>query len=51
MVTYRDRQHRLDVVEKISKDKRCLDIYEELMKLLTPDTGFINGEFKNLFKK
>lgn len=51
MVTYRDRQHRLDVVEKISKDKGCLDIYEELMKLLTPNTGFINGEFKNLFKK
>jgi len=50
MVTYRDRQHRLDVVEKISKDKECLDIYEELMKLLTPGTGFINGEFKNLFK-
>ncbi|WP_458719749.1 hypothetical protein [Candidatus Nitrosocosmicus sp. R] len=50
MVTYKDQQHRLDVVEKISKDKECLDIYEELMKLLTPGTGFINGEFKNLFK-
>ena len=49
MVTYKDRHHRLDVVEKISKNKECLDIYEELMKLLTPETGFINGEFKNLF--
>jgi hypothetical protein len=49
MVTYKDRHHRLDVVEKISKNRECLDIYEELMKLLTPGTGFINGEFKNLF--
>jgi len=48
MVTYKDRHHRLDVVEKISKNRECLDIYEELMKLLTPGTGFINGEFKNL---
>ncbi len=50
MVTYKDRHHRLDVVEKISKNRECLDIYKELMKLLTPETGFINGEFKNLFK-
>jgi hypothetical protein len=50
MVTYKDRHRPLDVVEKISKDKECLGIYEELVKLLTPDTGFINGEFKNLFK-
>ncbi len=50
MVTYRYRQHRLDVIAKISKDKECLDMYEELVKLLTPGTGFITGEFKNLFK-
>ena len=48
MVTYKHQQHRAEVVEKISKDKDCLDIYEEFMKLLTPGTEFINGEFKNL---
>lgn len=48
MVTYKHQQHRAEVVEKISKDKECQDIYEEFMKLLTPGTEFINGEFKNL---
>lgn len=48
MVTYKHQQHRAEVVEKISKDKDCLDIYEEFMKLLTPGTEFINGEFRNL---
>lgn len=51
VVTYKGREHRTEVVEKISKNKECLDIYEDLMKLLTPGTGFINGEFKNLFNK
>jgi uncharacterized protein YbaA (DUF1428 family) len=50
MVTYKDRQHRAIVVEKISKDKECQDIYEELMKLITPDTEFIIGEFRNLVR-
>jgi hypothetical protein len=27
MVTYKDRQHRSEVVEKISNDKECRDIY------------------------
>ncbi len=48
MVTYKHQQHRAEVVEKISKDKECQDIYEQFMKLLTPGTEFINGEFKNL---
>ncbi len=48
MVTYKGRNHRTEVVEKISKDKECQDIYEEFMKLLTPGTGFINGEFRNM---
>jgi hypothetical protein len=48
MVTYKDRQHRSKVVEKISKDKECQDIYEEFMKLMTPSTEFVNGEFRNL---
>ena len=51
VVTYKGREHRTKVVEKISKDKECLDMYEDLMKLLTPGTRFINGEFKNLFNK
>ena len=50
MVTYKDRAHRVEVVEKISKDKECQDTYEELMKLITPDTGFIMGEFRNLVR-
>ena len=48
MVTYKHQQHRAEVVEKISKDKECQDIYEQFMKLLTPGNEFINGEFKNL---
>lgn len=48
IVTYKDRQHRSEVVEKISNDKECRDIYEEFMKLITPNTYFINGEFRNL---
>ena len=48
MVTYKNRQHRSKVVEKISKDKECQDIYEEFMKLMTPGTEFVNGEFRNL---
>jgi len=48
MVTYKNREHRTKVVEKISNDKECLDIYEELIRLLTPGTGFINGEFKSV---
>lgn len=50
MVTYRDRKHRLEVVDKISNDRECNHIYEELISLITPDTGFISGEFTNLFK-
>ncbi|WP_148685667.1 DUF1428 family protein [Candidatus Nitrosocosmicus hydrocola] len=50
MVTYKDRQYRAKVVEKISKDKECQDIYAELMKLITPDTEFIVGEFRNLVR-
>jgi hypothetical protein len=50
MVTYKDRQHRSEVVEKITKDKECQDIYGELMKLITPDTEFIIGEFRNLVR-
>ena len=34
----------------VSKDKECQDIYEELMKLITPDTEFIIGEFRNLVR-
>jgi hypothetical protein len=48
MVTYKGRKHRTEVVEKISKDKECQDIYEEFIKLITPGTEFINGEFRNL---
>ena len=48
MVTYKDRQHRSEVIGKISNDKECRDIYEEFMKLITPNTEFINGEFRNL---
>ncbi len=48
IVTYKDRQHRSKVVEKISKDKECQDIYEEFMQLITPNTEFVNGEFRNL---
>lgn len=47
-VTYKDREHRTLVVEKISKDKECQDIYEEFIGLLTPGTDFISGEFRNL---
>lgn len=47
-VTYKDREHRTLVVEKISKDKECQDIYEEFIRLLSPGTGFISGEFRNL---
>ena len=50
MVTYKDQQHHAGVVKKISKDKECQDIYEELMKLITPDTEFIIGEFRNLVR-
>lgn len=48
MVTYKGRKHCNEVVEKISKDKECQDIYEEFIKLITPGTEFINGEFRNL---
>lgn len=48
MVTYKNRKHRTKVIEKISTDKECLDIYEELMQLLVPGTGFINGEFRSV---
>lgn len=48
MVTYKGRKDRTEVVEKISKDKECQDIYEEFIKLITPGTEFINGEFRNL---
>lgn len=50
MVTYKDRQHRAEVVEKITKDKECQNIYGEFMKLITPDNEFIIGEFKNLVR-
>lgn len=45
MITYKNRKHRTNVVENISNNKECLDIYEEFMQLLTPGTGFVNGEF------
>lgn len=48
IVTYKDRQCRSEVVDKISKDKECQDIYKEFMRLITPNTEFVNGEFRNL---
>jgi hypothetical protein len=48
IVKYKVLKQRTEVVEKISKDKECQDIYEEFIKLITPGTEFINGEFRNL---
>lgn len=48
MITYKNREHRTKVIENISNNKECLDIYEVFMQLLTPGTGFVNGEFRDI---
>ena len=46
MVSYKGRQHREEIVEKISNDKECQEIYGKLMSLITPASKFTNGEFR-----
>jgi hypothetical protein len=48
MVSYKDRQHREEIVAKTSSDKECQEIYGKLMSLITPGSVLTNGEFRRL---
>ncbi len=48
MVSFKGRQHRDEIVAKISSDKECQEVYGKLMSLITPGSGFTNGEFRRL---
>ncbi|TVP39010.1 DUF1428 family protein [Candidatus Nitrosocosmicus arcticus] len=48
MVSYKGRQHRDEIVAKISNDKESQEIYGKLMSLITPGSGLTNGEFMRL---
>lgn len=45
IMSYKDKKHRDEFVNKMSSDKDCQQGYEEWAKLLSPESKVITGEF------
>ena len=46
--SYRDRNHRNDVMVNMHKDKNCESLYQQYLSLITPGSRTIIGEFSHL---
>jgi uncharacterized protein YbaA (DUF1428 family) len=47
---YKDRKHRDDVVQKILNDENYMPVIKEYVKLLTPESSIVVGEFDRLYR-
>lgn len=45
IMSYKDKKHRDEFVAKMSNDKECQQGYEEWVRLLSPNSKVITGEF------
>jgi hypothetical protein len=45
---YKDPKHRDDVVQKILDDENYMPVIKEYVKLLTPESSIVVGEFNRL---
>ncbi|VFJ13572.1 DUF1428 family protein [Candidatus Nitrosocosmicus franklandus] len=50
IMSYKDKKHRDEFVEKMANDKECQQGYEEWVKLLSPNSKIITGEFDRLLQ-
>jgi uncharacterized protein YbaA (DUF1428 family) len=46
--SYRDRNHRDEVMINMEKDKNCESLYQQYLDLITPGSRTIIGEFSRL---
>jgi uncharacterized protein YbaA (DUF1428 family) len=46
--SYRDRNHRDEVMVNMEKDKNCESLYQQYLDLITPGSRTIIGEFSRL---
>ena len=46
IMSYKNKKHRDEFVQKMSNDKECQQGYEEWSRLLSPNSKVITGEFE-----
>ncbi len=46
--SYRDRNHRDEMMANMQKDKNCESLYQQYLSLITPGSRTIIGEFSRL---
>jgi uncharacterized protein YbaA (DUF1428 family) len=46
--SYRDRNHRDEIIANMQKDKNCESLYQQYLSLITPGSRTIIGEFSRL---
>ena len=45
---YHDKKHKDEVMEKMKKDKDCEQGFQQFMKLITPGSSVIIGDFSSV---
>lgn len=45
---YNDKKHKDEVMEKMKNDKNCEQGFQQFMKLITPGSSVIIGDFSNV---
>jgi len=48
LLSYRDKKHKYEVMEKMKDDKNCEQGYRQFMDLITPGSKVIYGDFHRL---
>ena len=48
IVSYKNKEHKDEIMAKMEKDKECQEGYQQFLNLLTPGSSVINGELGRL---
>jgi uncharacterized protein YbaA (DUF1428 family) len=48
LLSYRDKKHKDEVMEKMKGDKNCEEGYQQFLDLITPESKVIYGDFSRL---
>lgn len=48
LLSYRDKKHKDEVMEKMKNDKNCEQGFQQFMKLITPGSSVIIGDFSSV---
>ena len=48
LLSYRDKKHKDEVMEKMKNDKNCEQGYRQFLNLITPESMVIYGDFRRL---